>query len=142
LPHEADPPPSPPLGENGNELYFVSRGSLQVVAGDGTVLATITEGSFFGERAVLENTKRGQDVIALTNVELFVLKKEDLYRIINEFPELDIEARMKEALNERDRQNRAKAAKAAAVAARRGSVQMARPLQRRGALAPEKGGFF
>ncbi len=44
-------------GDVGTEMYFISQGEVEVVV-DGRVVGTLGEGSFFGEIALLFESKR------------------------------------------------------------------------------------
>ena len=58
----------------GNAVYFISSGWVKVrrLSGDKDMtLAVLGRGDFFGEMAILDESPRSTDVIALSNVELF-----------------------------------------------------------------------
>ncbi len=74
-------------GEVGNEMYIVFRGTLEVVAGkEMKFLAKLGEGAFFGEIALLKNTKRNATIRALEPCELYKLTKEDFETVIENYP--------------------------------------------------------
>eukprot|EP00002_Diphylleia_rotans_P013983 TRINITY_DN2722_c0_g2_i4.p1 TRINITY_DN2722_c0_g2~~TRINITY_DN2722_c0_g2_i4.p1 ORF type:complete len:540 (-),score=80.96 TRINITY_DN2722_c0_g2_i4:1529-3148(-) len=63
-------------GEIGREMYFISRGEVEVVSGDGkTVFAVLKEGSYFGEIALLFAARRNASIRAIGYCELFMLTK-------------------------------------------------------------------
>ncbi|KAL9973765.1 hypothetical protein ACROYT_G020261 [Oculina patagonica] len=79
-------------GEPGKEMYIVSSGRLQVVQDDSeTVIATLHEGSYFGEISILNlsNTgnRRTANVRSEGYSELLCLSKEDLLEALTEYPE-------------------------------------------------------
>ena len=79
-------------GEPGKEMYLVSSGRLQVVQDDQeTVIATLNEGSYFGEISILNlsNTgnRRTANVRSEGYSELLCLSKEDLLEALTEYPE-------------------------------------------------------
>eukprot|EP01062_Namystynia_karyoxenos_P035725 TRINITY_DN260_c1_g1_i1.p1 TRINITY_DN260_c1_g1~~TRINITY_DN260_c1_g1_i1.p1 ORF type:complete len:562 (+),score=197.78 TRINITY_DN260_c1_g1_i1:71-1687(+) len=79
-------------GEVGREMYFISRGEVQVVSDakqkkDRIVYATLRDGSFFGEVALLLNdSRRTATVVASQFSDLFMLRKEDFDLIRETFP--------------------------------------------------------
>eukprot|EP00002_Diphylleia_rotans_P027803 TRINITY_DN5590_c0_g1_i3.p1 TRINITY_DN5590_c0_g1~~TRINITY_DN5590_c0_g1_i3.p1 ORF type:complete len:736 (-),score=147.16 TRINITY_DN5590_c0_g1_i3:1504-3711(-) len=74
-------------GEIGREMYFLSRGEVEVVSGDGkTVFARLKEGSYFGEIALLFAARRIASIRASGYCELLLLTKEDFDSVLNFFP--------------------------------------------------------
>ena len=75
-------------GEIGRHIYFISKGTVEVIAGDGkTVLATLTEGAFFGEMALLHKRPRSATVRAVEFCDLYALDKATFENIIACFPD-------------------------------------------------------
>ena len=63
----------------GQEMYFLEKGSVEVVSGDGsTVYATLQKGAFFGETALFFKQKRSATIRASEFCEVFQLSKVDL----------------------------------------------------------------
>jgi hypothetical protein len=75
------------IGEEGNEMYIIGHGEVEVVVNEKTV-ATLKDGQHFGEIALLEKTIRTADVIAKTYCDLYILEKDDFIDIVDKFPEL------------------------------------------------------
>jgi len=79
-------------GEVGKEMYIVKVGQLDVIAGKALV-ATLTEGGFFGELSLLDvsrtpgGNRRRASVVSRGYSELFLLTKQDLWVSLEEFPE-------------------------------------------------------
>eukprot|EP00814_Leptocylindrus_danicus_P018467 CAMPEP_0116042656 /NCGR_PEP_ID=MMETSP0321-20121206/25832_1 /TAXON_ID=163516 /ORGANISM="Leptocylindrus danicus var. danicus, Strain B650" /LENGTH=1504 /DNA_ID=CAMNT_0003523199 /DNA_START=812 /DNA_END=5322 /DNA_ORIENTATION=+ len=66
-------------GDMGQEMFFLEKGTVEVVSGDGkTVFATLNRGSFFGETGLFFKTKRSTTIRAITFCEVFRLDKWDL----------------------------------------------------------------
>jgi len=76
------------IGDHGEEMFIIGHGNVEVALADGKPIATLTEGNFFGEIALLQETTRNANVRAMSYCDLFLLKKTDFLRIIKDFPEL------------------------------------------------------
>ena len=75
-------------GEFGNEIFFVSRGTLEVVTREGTTShAIFEEGDYFGELSLLMKESRTASVKTLSYCEIFILKAADFNRIKDDYPE-------------------------------------------------------
>jgi glucose-6-phosphate 1-dehydrogenase len=74
-------------GDMGNEMYVLVKGEVDVVGGDGRVLAHLGEGSFFGETSLLLSEPRNATIRAATYCELFVLDKADFNRVLRDHPQ-------------------------------------------------------
>jgi voltage-gated potassium channel len=74
-------------GETGHVMYFISRGSLEVIGHDNTsILATLREGDFFGEMALLLNRPRTASLRAVGYCDLYTLSKQVFDRVIAHHP--------------------------------------------------------
>lgn len=75
-------------GQLGSEMFFISRGQVEVVSEDAkTVFATLKEGSFFGEIALVSRGKRTASVRAVGFCGLFVLHREEFDSVLADFPD-------------------------------------------------------
>lgn len=75
----------------GNAVYFVVSGWVKVrrTSGDNSVaLAILGRGDFFGEMAVLDESPRSTDVIALSPVKLLSVSRERFIQILFKDPHL------------------------------------------------------
>lgn len=65
-------------GENGQDLYLVVQGSVDVVV-DGTKVTVIGTGGHFGEIALVSGQKRTATVVAREAVRLFKIGRDDFF---------------------------------------------------------------
>ncbi|HEY9762497.1 MAG TPA: Crp/Fnr family transcriptional regulator [Trichocoleus sp.] len=75
----------------GNALYFVESGWVKVRrhAGDNFLtLAVLGQGEFFGEMAILDESPRSTDVIALTTVKLLSIPAQRFIQTLFKDPQL------------------------------------------------------
>lgn len=75
----------------GNAVYFLISGWVKVrrISGDDSItLAILGRGDFFGEMAILDESPRSTDVIALSPVKLFSISRERFIQILFKDPQL------------------------------------------------------
>ena len=61
-------------------MHFADQGTVQVIA-NGVEIVTFEEGNYFGEIGVLHRTPRSATCLAVTDCEVFVLKKDALEEV-------------------------------------------------------------
>jgi len=76
-------------GAFGNEMYFIRYGIVDVLS-ENHVVASLSEGEYFGEITMLTGARRVASVKAITVCNLFILHKDNLYAALNEFPEMRV----------------------------------------------------
>lgn len=78
------------IGQPGAVLYFVFKGkvSIEVPGQDGSVrkLAELTEGAFFGELALLDDSPRSATARAAADTVVLGLARSELERMLKERP--------------------------------------------------------
>ncbi len=74
-------------GDIGKEMYFLSHGVVEVQLADGSPVAKLRSGAFFGEVALINEVTRTATVKAITFSDLFVLSKKDFLRVMETYPE-------------------------------------------------------
>lgn len=75
----------------GNAVYFIVSGWVKVrcTAGEDSIaLAILGRGDFFGEMAIIDESPRSTDVIALSSVKLLSISKEPFIDILFKDPQL------------------------------------------------------
>lgn len=81
-------------GEVGHSMYFIRRGELDVVSADrSTVYTTLHSGQYFGELALLHNSKRSASVRSVNHCELLSLSRDDFTTLLFDYPEVEEEIR-------------------------------------------------
>ena len=75
-------------GEGGEEVYFLSRGTVAIIAGEHQV-ATLSGGDCFGEIALLvPGMRRTASIVATTFCEAHELFRQDFIAALRSFPEM------------------------------------------------------
>jgi CRP/FNR family transcriptional regulator, cyclic AMP receptor protein len=75
----------------GNAVYFIVSGWVKVRrtrSEDSVALAILGQGDFFGEMAILDESPRSTDVIALSPVKLLSISRERFIQILFKDPQL------------------------------------------------------
>ena len=90
-------------GEEGSRFYIIIRGKVAVTTTDegGNIyhVATLDDGDYFGEIALLEDIPTTASVLTLVPSIFITLQREQLNRLVRQHPGLD--AQMREALAQR-----------------------------------------
>ncbi|MES0488899.1 MAG: ion transporter [Leptospirales bacterium] len=76
------------IGDTGSEMYFISKGSVQVISEDESIIyATLSDGSFFGEIALLLHSPRTASIRASDYCDLYVLEKKTFDNVLSRYPD-------------------------------------------------------
>lgn len=70
------------VDEVGDALYFIQSGDVDIVLKDGAKVASLTDGAFFGEMALLSDRPRSATAIARTYCDTYVLHKTSFLRVM------------------------------------------------------------
>ncbi|KAJ3025841.1 UNVERIFIED_CONTAM: hypothetical protein HDU68_006592 [Siphonaria sp. JEL0065] len=85
-------------GEMGNEMYFIKNGTIDIIV-EGDVVSSLSEGSFFGEVALIANIPRTATAKSRVTSIIYRLTRESFKTILQEFE--DMKQRMDEVYQER-----------------------------------------
>jgi len=93
-------------GDIAHHMYFISRGSVEIFIGESeSPVATLEEGAFFGEMALLSDRPRSATVKAAEYSDIYSLAKEDFEQVLARFPdfahEIHRQAERRQKHNER-----------------------------------------
>jgi long-chain acyl-CoA synthetase len=77
-------------GDVGDEMYFLTKGQVEVLRGDPPrQLTVMREGSFFGEVAILWDAPRAATIRALADVEVYALRRDGVLQLAHADPDFD-----------------------------------------------------
>lgn len=69
-------------GDVGDEMYFLTKGQVEVLRGDPPQRLTVMrEGSFFGELAILSDAPRAATIRALTDVKVYAIRRDAVLQL-------------------------------------------------------------
>lgn len=81
-------------GDLGHRIYFIRRGTVEVLAHDErTRMATLGDGDYFGELALLTRQPRSASIRALDYCDFYTLDREHFEEVLAQFPEFAVEIR-------------------------------------------------
>lgn len=81
-------------GEPGRRIYFINKGKVEVLSTDEReVVATLSDGDFFGELALLTSRPRSNTVRAVDYCTLYALDRESFDRVLEDFPDFAADVR-------------------------------------------------
>lgn len=75
------------IDEPGECLYFVQSGNVEILSRDGSVLANLSDGAFFGEIALLTDKPRGATARARGFCDIYLLHRDAFHRVAEAYPE-------------------------------------------------------
>lgn len=75
------------VDEPGDALYFIHSGQVEVITREDSTIAVLSEGSFFGEMALISDSPRNATVRAITFCDIYRLSRESFERVTTAYPE-------------------------------------------------------
>jgi voltage-gated potassium channel len=92
-------------GDMAIGMYFISRGSVEVINKQTSeIYATISEGGYFGEIALLLSTPRTATIRAIDYCDLYLLDRDIFLKVIERYP--TFAHKVKEMATEREKSNK------------------------------------
>ena len=73
--------------EAGNMMYFIHSGNVEIINSEKKHIATLHEGAFFGEMALIFDQPRSATALAQTYCDLYTLSKESFNKVTSAYPE-------------------------------------------------------
>ena len=86
-------------GDEGNEMYFIHNGQVNIISKEDKVLATLSDGAFFGEMALVTDGTRSAHAKAITYCDAYTLSKEAFQKVLKTHP--DFRKHIEEVMRER-----------------------------------------
>jgi len=74
-------------GVLGSAMYIIKSGMIRIYD-ESKDIASLGEGDFFGEMALIEDQPRMASAETLSDCEIFVLKKDDFAQLMQKSPEI------------------------------------------------------
>ncbi|NDD91261.1 hypothetical protein EBZ37_04160 [bacterium] len=75
------------VGDGGDALYFIQSGEVEIVGADRQKIATLSDGDFFGEMALVSDRPRKASARSVSFCDLYVLRREAFDLVISAYPE-------------------------------------------------------
>jgi NADH dehydrogenase len=75
--------------EIGRELFVIQKGEVEVREPDGRIVATLSDGEVFGEKALLTDAPRTANVIAKTPVDVLVMTRAGFKALVSQLQPLE-----------------------------------------------------
>lgn len=74
-------------GDPGDTMYFISSGEIAILSAKKQRLATLGDGNYFGELALITDGPRNASAVSVGYSDLYLLKKEDFLFCLEKHPE-------------------------------------------------------
>ncbi|MCB1169093.1 MAG: ion transporter [Leptospiraceae bacterium] len=74
-------------GDPGREMYMISQGTVEVLGKSREHIATLADGQFFGEVALLFHAPRNATVKAIDYCDIYSLDRQTFEEILNRYPQ-------------------------------------------------------
>lgn len=78
--------------EDGQSIYIIRKGEVKAckVAPDGELLTltVMKDGEIFGEMSFLDGRPRSATLVAISNIETFVIERDDFEKLVDDHPRI------------------------------------------------------
>lgn len=78
--------------EEGSSLYVIKKGEVKAckTAPDGELmtLTLMKDGDIFGEMSFLEERPRSATIVAVSNIEVYYLERDDFEKLVDKYPRM------------------------------------------------------
>lgn len=75
------------LGDVGDGLYFIHHGEVEILDKNSSIIATLKDGAFFGETALVSDQLRNATARCLNYCDMYVLPKKSFEKVLADHPE-------------------------------------------------------
>lgn len=79
------------VGGEGDVMYAVSEGEVDILSIDGKYIETIGPGGIFGEMALIDNERRSANAVAKTDCKLIVIDEKRFTFLVQQTPGFSIQ---------------------------------------------------
>ncbi len=76
------------LGEEGDRMYFIIKGELEVIKADGSIVGILRDGDFFGEVALFKQQPRNASVRANDYSDVYALDRSAFSVLLSQHPDV------------------------------------------------------
>jgi voltage-gated potassium channel len=92
------------IDDPGEEIYFIQAGDVEIKDQSQNPVATLSDGSFFGEMALISERPRSATAVAKNFCEVYTLSRKDFESLAQDYPSVrsHIEQIMSERQVDRD----------------------------------------
>ncbi|MSP56608.1 MAG: glucose-6-phosphate dehydrogenase [Myxococcales bacterium] len=73
-------------GDSADAMFFIARGAVEVIDASGERVKELGVGDFFGEIGMLSSKPRNASVRAITQTDVFLLKRTDFNKVLAQHP--------------------------------------------------------
>ncbi|MDX8395075.1 MAG: glucose-6-phosphate dehydrogenase [Mariprofundaceae bacterium] len=75
------------IGTEGREFFIIESGTVEIINAEGTIVGNLGTGQTFSELSLLMTRKRRATVRALTYCALYIMEKNDFYKVLMDRPQ-------------------------------------------------------